>query len=139
MKHRFNLLWPLTLIFFAVSGRLLYSLRNDNRSWWGILPEKTLSDADLERYARKDPTVDMQHTRQVIGRHHGTRVIAQFFCSDWRPQYGKIVVYYELQPNRTCEELAGREVKVFFDGQFARAQTFCEPVWPKMLLEQGSN
>jgi hypothetical protein len=89
----------------------------------------TLSDAALVAYAKQpyDKALKFNH-RDVLGIHHGAKVVADFPCSDICPTYTVRVIHYDVAPGPDCDRIGGRAVKRMVPVSIAvMKETFCEP------------
>jgi hypothetical protein len=96
----------------------------------------TLSDQQLVGYARApfDKAAKMLK-RDVLGVHHGVRVVAEFPCSDVCPDYTVRVIHYDAQPGPACAAIGGVEVVRRVPVSIAVVEkTFCVP---KVLADRG--
>jgi hypothetical protein len=70
--------------------------------------EALLSDAALLAYARKPwDQAEKMHRHEIVGRHNGALVVADFPCSDLCPDYVIRVIHYEMADGQTCEKIGG--------------------------------
>jgi hypothetical protein len=91
-------------------------------------PVRRLSDADILRYAatRFDARKMMFH-REVVGRHRGTLVVADFPCGDVCPQYTQRIIHYDVGLS-SCPRIGGAIVQESVPhGIAVLRQPFCEP------------
>ena len=49
----------------------------------------------------------MEGQRQVVGYHHGVRVVAEFPCSDVCPDYTVAIIHYDVDPGEACKRVGG--------------------------------
>jgi hypothetical protein len=91
-------------------------------------PERRLSDRDLRRYAaaRFDKRA-LMFRRIVLGRHHGTLVVADHPCGDVCPQYTRRIVHYDVPPE-LCAGAGGIVEEVMVPSGIAvTRKRFCVP------------
>ncbi|MFL6843639.1 MAG: hypothetical protein ACJ8ER_02020 [Allosphingosinicella sp.] len=91
-------------------------------------PERRLTDRDLRRYAaaRFDKRA-LMFRRIVLGRHHGTLVVADHPCGDVCPQYTRRIVHYDVPPE-LCAGAGGIVEEVLVPSGIAvQRKRFCLP------------
>jgi hypothetical protein len=96
----------------------------------------TISDQQLVGYAHTpfDRAAKMLK-RDVLGVHHGVRVVADFPCSDVCPDYTVRVIHYDVAPGPECAAIGGAEVVRRVPVSIAVVEkTFCVP---KILADSG--
>jgi hypothetical protein len=89
---------------------------------------RPVSDLALLRYAasRFDARA-MAFKHVVLGLHRGTRVVADFPCSDVCPQYTRRIIHYDV-PVSACSRVHGVVVEEMVPrGIAVTREPFCEP------------
>src|SRR5262245_20884015 len=65
-----------------------------------------ITDGEILAYGRKarDEAFlqKMEGQRQVLGLHHGTRVVVDFPCSDICPDNTVAIIHYDVEPDQNC-------------------------------------
>jgi hypothetical protein len=95
----------------------------------GFAPPDTLTDAQIKAYAAKAFVKREKMFKQdVLGIHHGARVVADFPCSDVCPDYTTRVVHYDVEPGPACDAIGGVSVRRSIPvGIGAAERTYCVP------------
>ena len=71
----------------------------------------TLTDAQIKAYAASPfDKAKWALKRKVLGIHHGTRVVADFPCSDICPDYTVRIIHYAVEPGPACDAIGGVEI-----------------------------
>jgi hypothetical protein len=89
---------------------------------------RRVSDAQLVRYAATGfDKRKMMFTREAIGLHRGTLVVADFPCSDVCPVYTRRIIHYDVAPAQ-CARVGGVVVAELYPLSIAvTKRDFCEP------------
>ena len=75
-------------------------------------------------------------TTVSLGSHNGSRLVADFFCSDLCPTYTVRVIHYDLPDRKTCHEVGGVERAVAVPvGIGSVDHQFC---FPTVLIDNWS-
>jgi hypothetical protein len=93
-----------------------------------------ISEADLLGYASREYDKALYtEGRIVLGRLHGTNVVADFICSDLCPASTVRIVHFEVEPGPSCAEIGGVERLVMVPVAIAvMERAFC---FPKVLAD----
>jgi len=68
----------------------------------------TLGDDALVAYASQPYNkAEKFGTREILGVHHGAKVIAEFPCSDVCPNYTTRIIHYDVAPGPDCDTIGG--------------------------------
>jgi hypothetical protein len=105
---------------------------------WATPPD-TVTDAQIKAYAARSFDKSQKMFKQdVLGIHHGAKVVADFPCSDVCPQYTTRVIHYDVEPGPACEAIGGvTQARRIPMGIGSGERDYCVP---KVLAEekQGS-
>ena len=96
-------------------------------------PNYALSDDDIATYARKASDQSFSGPDGVIGVHHGTKVVADFYSfDDGTPT---VIVHYDVQPGEACTRAGGAVRRELVPVAITAVETpFCVP---KVLVERN--
>jgi hypothetical protein len=96
---------------------------------------RALTSWDIAAYAERPyDKARRQNTREVLGTHHGVRVIAEYPCSDVCPDYTTRIIHYAVGPGRSCALIGGRaQTRLVPRGIAVSRQSFCVP---KILIDR---
>lgn len=100
-----------------------------------MLTADTLSDNALVAYATQPYDKREKFNRQdVLGIHHGTKVVADFPCSDICPEYTVRIIHYAVAPGADCDKIGGvTEMRTVPFSIAVVRRPFCVP---KILAEK---
>ncbi len=89
----------------------------------------TLTDQSIAAYAARpyDKAAKM-NTHEVMGVHHGVRVVVDYPCSDVCPVYTSRIIHYEAAPGPDCDRIGGQALTLMVPyGIGVRREAFCVP------------
>ena len=88
-----------------------------------------VSDAELVAYAQRPfEKAEMMQRTIVLGSHRGTKLIAEFPCSDLCPQNTARIIRYELKAGEVCATLYRVQEEVFVpEGVGLAKRLLCVP------------
>jgi NAD-dependent dihydropyrimidine dehydrogenase PreA subunit len=88
-----------------------------------------LSDGDIAAFAaRPYDKADKQFAHDVLGEHHGARVVVDYPCSDVCPAYTAQIIHYDVKPGVDCDRIGGKTVaRTVPRGIAVTIESFCVP------------
>ena len=96
----------------------------------------TLTDDAIVAYAAKPKgEIPMEATSEILGVHHGVKVIVDFACTGICPADTPRVIHYDVKPGPACEKAGGLS-RQYLDprGSYVRFNDFCVP---KILVDKN--
>jgi hypothetical protein len=95
----------------------------------GAGSKDTLTDEALVTYAATDfDKAKMMFHHELLGLHHGAKVMADFPCGDICPDATSRIIRYALEPGMDCASVGGVEQPYLIPhGPGMFAEKFCVP------------
>jgi len=95
----------------------------------GLIATAELSDDDVRRLATAPFDKGAKMGRHdVLGIHHGLKLVADYPCSDVCPTYTTRVIHYDVVAGPTCEQAGGTtQARMVPTGIAVAKRDFCVP------------
>lgn len=94
----------------------------------GEPPLMRLNDDRLRTIAATRLDENRINGRDILGEYHGTRVIAEYHCSDLCPAYTVRIIHFDIDAGAKCRAIGGRNATVTIPvGISAIPRKYCVP------------
>jgi hypothetical protein len=95
----------------------------------GPVGSDTLDDAKIVAYAAAPfDKAAKSGKSEVLGIHHGVRVVVDFPCSDICPQSTMRIIRYDLEPGPACDRAGGKTIDAVYPaGPVTLTTRLCVP------------